>query len=177
MKRKIIIISCVVVAILLIAGIWIARHSYEMSMHFEDKNGDDDKSLALITDEIISRYMEDYRAYKRHVSSKTDNEVRVSGFFEDCDRSYIETRIGKLSGLYICNAYKGIGKDVTYKINSTVKSGNFRIVVTDESCNILYDIPIDQEYELTFFAEKDQNYYVKFVGESAEIDVTVERTE
>ena len=166
-----------VVAILLIAGIWIAKHSYEMSMHFEDKNGDNDKSLALITDEMINRYIEDYRAYKRHVSRKTDNEVRISGDYEECDRSFIETKIGKLSGIYVCNAYKGIGKDITYKINSTVKSGNFRIVITDEECNILYDIPIDRKHELTFFAEKDQCYYVKFIGESAEIDVTVERTE
>ena len=177
MKRKIIIIVCIIVAVLIIVGVWIARYNYEMSMHFDDINGDDDKSLALITDEMINRYIEDYRAYKRHVSRKTDNEVRVSGYYEDCDRSFIETRIGKLSGLYVCNAYKGIGKDVTYKINSTVKSGNFRIVITDEECNILYDIPIDRKHELTFFAEKDQCYYVKFIGESAEIDVTVERTE
>ncbi len=177
LKRKIIIIVCVVLTMLMIACIWIAKHNYEMSMHFEDTNGDEDKSLSLITDEMINSYIEDYRAYKRHVSRKTDNEVRISGNYKSCDRSFIETRIGKLSGIYVCNAYKGIDKNVTYKINSTVKSGNFRIVITDEDCNILYDIPIDQEYELTFFAKKDQCYYVKFIGESAGIDVTIERTE
>lgn len=177
LKWKIIIIVCIVLTILIISGIWIAKHNYEMSMHFNDTNGDQDKSLALITDEMINRHIEDYRAYKRHVSREIDNEIRISGDYEECDRSFIKTKIGKLSGIYICNAYKGVGKDVTYKINSTVKSGNFRIVITDEECNILYDIPIDQEYELTFFAENEKCYYVKFIGESAEINVTIERTE
>ena len=176
-KLKIIIIVAAIIIAIIIVGLWIAKHNYEMSMHFDDTNGDQDKSLALITDDMINRHIEDYRAYKRHVSRKTDNEVRISGDYENCDRSFIETRIGKLSGIYVCNAYKGVDKNVTYKISSTVKSGNFRIVVTDENRNILYDIPIDQQYELTFFAEKDQCYYVKFIGESAEIDVIVERTE
>ena len=175
LKQKIIIVICIVVSILIFVCLWIAKYNYEMSMHFDDINGDNDKSLALITDDMITHYFEDYRAYKIRVTRKADNEVRISGDYEICDRSFIETRIGKLSGIYVCNAYKGIGKSVSYKITSTIKSGNFKIVITDEDCNILHNIPIDDEYELTFFAEQDQCYYVKFIGESAEIDVVVER--
>ena len=177
LKKKIIIIICIIAIIFVIAQIWIAYHRHEMSMHFDDTNGEEDKTPALIKDEHINRHFEDYHAYKRHVSWKTNNEKRITDDFEDCDSSFIETRIGKLSGIYVCNAHKGIDKNVTYKINSHVKSGNFRMVITDEECNILYEIPIDKEHELTFFAEKDKCYYLKFIAESAEIDVTVERTE
>ncbi len=145
-------------------------------MQVEDTNGDD-KTPVYITDELIKKHFEDYRIIRRNVSSKKDNEVRISGKFEDCDRSYIKTKTGMLTGIYVCNAYKGVDKNVTYKFMSSIKSGNFRMVITDEECNILYDIPIDQEYELTFFAENEKCYYVKFIGESAEIDVTIERTE
>lgn len=179
-KRKIILIVCIVVSVCMsisaIAFVFIKRHKYEVELQFEDTNGEI-KTPALITDEMINNYFEDYRAIARRVSAKRENASGVTGHFEDCDRSYVETKIKMLSGIYVSNAYLGKGADVTYTIDSSVKSGNFRIVITDEDCNILYDIPIDQEYTLTFFAESGQTYYVKFVAESAEINVVITRTE
>lgn len=179
LKRKIILIICIVICacifISAITFVFIKRHKYELSLQFEDTNGEI-KTPALITDEMVNNYFEDYRAIRRRVIAKRENESGVVGRYEDCDRSFVETKIKMLSGIYVSNAYLGKGADVTYTIDSSVKSGNFRIVITDEDCNILYDIPIDQEYTLTFFAEKGQHYYVKFVAESAEIKVTIKRS-
>ena len=175
LKRIIIIIVCIIIFLAIVGG-WVGKHLYELSMQFDDLNGDD-KSLAIITDDMINRYFEDYRAIRRTVSSKTNNEIRISGKYEDCDRSYVKTQIGMLSGIYISNAYKGIDANVTYKIESSVKSGNLKIVITDEDNNILHDIPIDQKYEVTFFAYENKCYYVKFIGESADINIIIERTE
>ena len=178
-KRKTILIICIVIfACILISAIAIAfmkRHEYELSLQIDDINGDT-KAPAQITDEMVNNYFEDYRAIMRRVTSKKENTSGVVGRYEDCDRSYIQTKIKMLSGIYVSHAYLGKGADVTYTISSSVKSGNFRIVITDDDCNILYDIPIDQEYTLTFFAEKDQHYYVKFIAESAEIKVVIKRT-
>ena len=152
------------------------KHRYELDMQFDDTNGDD-KSIVGITDDMIYRHFEDYRAIKRFVSTKSDNEIRISGKYEDCDRSYVKTQIGLLSGIYVSNSFLGVGKEVTYKIDSSVEAGNLRIVITDYECNILYDIPIDQSYTLTFLAEEGESYYVKFIGESANLKVTINRTE
>lgn len=178
-KRKIFLIICIIVCVCAfisaITVVFVARHKYELSLQFEDTNGDI-KTPALITDKMINDYFEDYRAIRRRVIAKRENESGVVGRYEDCDRSFVETKIKMLSGIYVSNAYLGKGADVTYTIDSSVKSGNFRIVITDDDCNILYDIPIDQKYTLTFFAEKGQHYYVKFVAESAEIKVIITRT-
>lgn len=178
-KRKTILIICIVICICIlisaIAMVFIKRYKYELSLQFEDTNGDI-KTPALITDEMVNNHFEDYRSIGRRVVAKREGISGVVGHYEDCDRSYIQTKIKMLSGIYVSHAYLGKGADVTYTISSSVKSGNFRIVITDDDCNILYDIPIDQEYTLTFFAEKDQHYYVKFIAESAEIKVVIKRT-
>ena len=62
-------------------------------------------------------------------------------------------------------------------LNLCETTRNVEIIVTDSNYNILYDIPIDQEYTLTFLAEEGQSYYVKFIAESAKIEITIERTE
>lgn len=145
-----------------------------MSLQLEDKNGDD-KSLAIITDEMIEMYTEDYRSIKRRVFTKGRRSSGVEGYYEDCDNEYTKTDIGSLTGLYICNSFLGSGSEVTYKFDSKVKEGNFKIVITGEDNKILYDVAIDEETEVTFVANAGEIYYVKFIGESANILVEVTR--
>ena len=174
-KRVAIMVSIIVILFVVIIGS-LLKYKYELSMQFEDTNGDD-KTVVKITDEMINKYFEDYRSIKRHVVRKKENDVRISGQYEECDRSYIKTKIGCLSGIYVCNAYMGIGKDVTYSFDSHVEKGNMRIIITDKDSNILYEVPIDQQYEISFMAEDAQEYYVKFIAESAKFEVVVERHE
>lgn len=179
LKKVLIIVICIVASVLFLVGcfrVFYIKHQYELDMQFDDTNGDD-KSVVGITDDMINRHFEDYRAIKRSVQVKADNEIRITGKYEDCDRSYIKTEIGMLSGIYVSNAFLGTGKYVTYAIESSVEAGNLRVIITDYDCNILYDIPIDQSYTLTFLAEEGESYYVKFIGESAKLNVTIERHE
>ena len=145
-----------------------------MSLQLEDKNGDD-KTLVLITDEMIEMYTEDYRAIKRNVSSKGTKNSGVEGYYEGCDNEYTKTKIDSLSGVYICNAFLGNGSEVTYKFTSEVKKGNFKIVITGEDNKILYDVAIDKDAEVTFLANLGEVYYVKFIGESADFLVELTR--
>lgn len=178
-KKKIFFVCLIIVCSILIISsvvvIFIKKHEKEMSYQLEDKNGDENKELAIITDEMIEACWEDYHAYKRHVFRKTDGESGIVGEYEDCDSKYIETEIKMLTGVYICNAFLGDGETVTYKIESKVSSGNLKIVITDETDKILYTIPIDSNETISFITEKSKTYYVKFVGERAEIDITVLR--
>lgn len=153
----------------------IIKHKQALSMQIEDRNGDDNKELCIITDEMIKQYIDNYNIIRHSITKKGNSSSGVTGDFEDMDRPYVKVETGMLSGIYVSNVYLGNGSDVTYTIDSKVTSGNLRIIITDESCNVLYEIPIDSKETITFFAEESKTYYVKFVGESAKIDVEVTR--
>jgi len=172
-------IVIVLVLCILMAGSVFAfyqRYQYELSFQFKDTNGSD-KSLCFITDEMISERAEECYIIRRKVTTKGESTSGVSGKYEEFDNDYAKTKTKMLSGIYISNVYLGDGKQVTYKFVATVHSGNFKIVITDHTRKILHVIPIDQESQTTFFAEKDTTYFVKFVGESAEIEVEMWRSE
>ena len=69
----------------------------------------------------------------------------------------------------------GNGNEISYTISSTVKKGNLKIVITDDQNTILHDVPVDCEYQITVSTENGKVYYVKFVGESAELEITINR--
>ena len=172
--KKILIIGALLLVILACAFAFAWKHQYELSMQFPDQNGES-KELCSITREMIEQYTEDYRSIRRNVVSKGLKSSGVTGYYEDCDNDYTKTKIGLLSGIYVCNAYLGNGENVQYVIDSTVFEGNLLIALTDENDKILYEIPNDQVYELSFQTELGKIYYLKFIGESAHIDVEVQR--
>lgn len=176
-KKKIIMIAilCAVAIVILARAVFlIKKHQEELALQIEDINGDS-KELAVITDEVIEQWTEDYRTIMRRVFRRGDDPSGVEGKFKDYDYTEIENEIGKLSGIYVCTAYKGKGREVTYTIDSKVLEGNLRIVITNEENDIMYDVPIDSKETVTFVAEENKIYYVKFVGESAKLDITVTR--
>ena len=146
----------------------------DMHLHLEDKNGDD-KTLCIMKDEDIEKCTEDYIAFGHTIFSTGLNASGVKGEYEDLDNEYTNFDIKLLSGLYIANVYLGEGEMVSYQINSEVEKGNFKIMITDENKKILYEIPIDQETEISFLAEKGKMYYVKFAAESAKFEAELWR--
>lgn len=160
--------------ILLVIAIVVSILLTQSSKHIEDLNGED-KALATITTEYIESKTQDYVSMRKSVTSKGLSSSGLSGKFEEVDNQYSKIVIGKLSGIYIGNAYLGNGETVSYVIESTVSEGNFKIVITDETNKILYEIPIEQRYEISFVADSNKIYYVKLVGESAKISVEIWR--
>lgn len=143
------------------------------AMQIPDKNGDS-KDLCYLTDEMIKNNTQNYYSIRRSVWSK-GNDSGVRGHFEKQDRDYIKTSFYSLSGFYVCNAFLGDGQPQKLTINSTVSLGNLRIVVTDEENNILFEVPIDENYELLVPTEDSEVYYVKLIAESAKLIVSVDR--
>ena len=144
----------------------------------EDQNGDADKSLAVITDADIESTKWDYVARGNYTSFTDKVDTGVDSEYEDYDNNKTVIRSSKVSGVYLCNAYMGAGKEVTYKIDSKVEKGNMRIVLvcdTESAGKIIKDIPIDSAETLTFFAEKGKTYCIKFVAESAKMEINIQR--
>ena len=173
LSKKLILNILVTTVILLIAIVAVILFT-QTSRHIEDLNGED-KVLATITTEYIESKTQDYVSMRKSVTSKGLSSSGLSEKFEKIDNQYSKTKIGKLSGIYIANAYLGNGGTVSYIIESTVSEGNFKIVITDETNKILYEVPIDQRYEIAFVADSNKIYYVKLVGESAKISVEIWR--
>ena len=156
----------------------VHRYQYYEKMQLPDLNGND-KSLSQITEQMIEEngYDQEYYALNRKVITKgTRSSSGITDHFADKDYPYLYTKFNKISGIYIGNAYLGEGKEVTFSVESSVVSGNLRIVLTNFDGKILYDVPIDTKATLTFFAESNEVYYLKYIAESAKTTIEVTRT-
>ena len=177
-KMLVLIIFSVILIVTMICVIWanIKEYKTALSMQIEDKNGDE-KTLCVITDKMIESV--DYRhiSIMHRVYREGPNSSNVQGELKKCDYSYLKIKSKMLSGVYLCNAYRGKGKTVTFTIKSLVKSGNCKIVITDSDHKIVKEIPIDQQAEVSFFAPQDSLFFVKCVGESANLELVIRRND
>ena len=178
-SKKKIIIAVVILCAVVIIGVGIYRTvkglSEAESMQIEDTNGAEDKTLCHITDRMIEGCWEDYYSIRSQNSRQGKNASGVDNQYEEKDNYYSKTTFQKLSGVYICNSYKGDGNEAVFEVHSKVTQGNLRIVVTDEENVIIGEIPIDCEYRYLLPTKEGKIYYVKLVGESAELSVELWR--
>ena len=65
---------------------------------------------------------------------------------------------------------------MTFSVDSKLSAGNLRIIITNESGSILYDLQPNSKDTISFTAEDGKIYYLKCVAESASFSATVERT-
>ena len=182
-NKAIIVALCLVLMVvilviaLILGGIKLYKEYQKvMERQVEDTNGD---SIALckITDEMIECLEYEYYAIKHRTYSQGLNSSHVNGKHKEYDNSYTKTTMGLFSGVYLCNVYQGTGKNVTYTVYTQLSKGNLRIVITNSNGEILKDIPVDGNGSITFRAEKEQLYFLKYVGESAEVVIEMERVE
>lgn len=172
--KKIGLLSIIIYIVIIIAIVIVIKlKNGSQYHHFEDINGEN-KALAKITNEMIENTEYEYLVNGNKNSSKGEKSG-VEGKYSDYDYSYVKNDIEKLSGIYISNTYLGNGYEIRYTISSNVKEGNFKIVITDDSNKILYDVPIDQTVKISFVTELGKLYFVKYVGESAKVSVEIKR--
>ena len=178
-KKALLIVLIVVWVIVIVGGLigFVAwRISEASSKQIEDINGEDDKTLAVITNEDIESGRFSSVSFGSSTQTRGYRASGVRGRFGDVDNTYLKRSIKQFSGISIENAYLGNGSPVTYALTSTVSSGNFQIFITDEDFQILKVVPIDQSVTLTIPTEAGKLYHVIFAGESAEIQVELWRT-
>ena len=153
-----------------------AGYNSASSAQIPDTNGDS-KVLCSIDSAYIESVTSEFDILKHNCSKDSSAKSGVAGKYAEKDVVYSRETAESLSGVYVCNAYKATGKTVQYTVDSVVNSGNLRIVVTDSQNKILYDIPVDGTYHLEFDTVNGEVYYLKLVGESANITVRVMRSE
>lgn len=162
-------------AILCLMGTSLTSCALVTSTQIEDTNGDS-KELAVITDSDIQDGTYGSTMLVSSTYSEGHNTSGVVGKHKEEDNDHNRLTVKKFSGIQIANVCKGNGSDVTYTLESTVSSGNFKIVIMDEEHQILHVVPIDEKATVTVPTEKGKLYFVAYAGESAEIKVELWRT-
>lgn len=177
-KRIILILIIVAVVAILVANVIKITVGYNNAINSQipDTNGDS-KVLCSIDSAYIESVTSEFDILKHNWSKDSSAKSGVAGKYAEKDVVYSRETAESLSGVYVCNAYKATGKTVQYTVDSVVNSGNLRIVFTDSQNKILHDIPIDQTYNFEFDTVNGEVYYLKLVGESANITVRVMRSE
>lgn len=178
-SRKYLLILIPIVAVIILFAILVVNYiltviNKAVESQIDDINGDD-KSLAVISDELIEQTEAEYDIFKKHILNVNTESSGVKGQYKEYDNDFSEISTKMLSGVWIVNAYNGDGKELIYEIKSEVISGNLKIIFTDESNKILKEIPIDSDFEFNFSTQEGTIYYIKLVGESAEIKCKIYR--
>ena len=160
------LIIAVVVAVLLV--------STANEVHYEDLNGDQDTSLSVITREDIITTQNAYSATWVE-ASHSGEQTNVEGRLGDSDYDRCVFRCKQISGIMTLQATNTEAETLTLDIISTVESGNLEILIfVDDQYYTQAGINGPQTIMLEDIANKTVT--VKIAAESAQIDVTVERT-
>jgi hypothetical protein len=119
-----------------------------------DGNGVEDTSVISISDEEIlsNERSSSYKSYTVTVNNKTT------------------VKIGRFSGVKTIISTDVDGRTLTFTANTTLKSGNLRIVIVSDGV-IIGDIDIGQDKKFVI-ENADGEYDMKIVGESAEFELT-----
>ena len=132
----------------------------------------DEFSLETLTDEQII-YGKQYRAY-RYSGQNIGKSTGVGGRFEkvDCDKSTMTVK--KITGVCVRSATKIKDSTLHLTIESTLNSGEMKIVVIRDEEIIEY-LEVGQTHNLVYDVEGEHIYYVKFLCVEANTEVSVLR--
>lgn len=127
------------------------------SLMIEDTNGDEDSSLATLTDEDI---LNGYSSISVNSFKTTSNGVT-------------KLSVKQFSGVQTVGMIKS-GGGTAFKASVELNSGNLEVVLVKDG-EITHRIPVNEETEIIL----DQNsaYELKIAGESADFSIEYKNTE
>ena len=140
----------------------------------EDLNGEDDYSLAVLTEEDICA--EDNVCYCVAFGLDPSGERSYADgeYLHDAD-SVRATASTPLSGVSLLQITYGTADTVTFTVDCHRTKGNVRIVLLDEQLNIIHDFSITETSAYTVDDAKGREFEIRVAGESAEFTVDVSR--
>ena len=140
----------------------------------KDLNGEDDFSLAVLTDEDICA--EDNVCYCVVFG------LNVSGAKSYADEDYwhdgdtVEASAATpLSGVSLLQSTYGTTETVTFTVECARTKGNVRIVLLDENLDIIHDFSVTEKSSYTVNNAKGKELEIRVAGESAEFTINVSR--
>lgn len=147
----------------------------------EDTNGEEDKSLAVITDYKLSQSISGSISVGNSRKSGSQSIYRASDGTNLSDDEYdfdnIEFSFTRLNGTQKAMiTYLKKGQKLTIKISSNISKGNFTGVLLDPDKVILKKIAADEDAVISITAEIEGDYKFIIAGESAEGSIKINRT-
>ncbi len=141
--------------------------------HIEDQNGPHNYALCQLTLEDL---LSDHHSSNSFMSSRiqSGSATEVSGNLRNCDYTKCTFRAKKFSGIQAIHATKTDRDQLTLKIYSQVDAGNLEIVILVDGTYYAH-VPVNSAQTITLEAVAQKLVVVKTAGESAAMEITVER--
>lgn len=140
----------------------------------KDLNGEEDFSLATLTDEDICAEKTSYHCVAVRLSSSGSKSYVDKDYLYDVDTVKVSATT-PLSGVYILQSTFGKTDTVRFTVESTQTKGNLRIVLLDENSDIIHDFSVTEGSSYTVNDATGKEFEIRAAGESAEFTVSVSR--
>ena len=147
----------------------------KMQLEIKDTNGEEDFSLSTLTEkEICAESNESYCAVYGFTPSGASSYEEEDEIWHDADtvEAFAET---PLSGVALLQMTYGKEDVILFTVECNRTSGNLRIVLLDESLNIVHDFDVSEKSTYRLSGAKDKSYEIRIAGESAEFEIKVSR--
>ena len=170
-KRTVLILICICTVFLLCG---CALTINKLLLEIKDKNGEDDYSLAVLTDSDICAEDNICYCFASTLDKSGDKSYTDEDHFHDADNIEATTNT-PLSGTAIMQLTYCAYDTVTFTVKCDLRKGNARIVLLDEKLNIIHDFSITEESSYTVNEAKGKKFQVRLAGESAEFTLNISR--
>jgi hypothetical protein len=145
-------------------------------LEIADENGEEDCSLAVLT-------VSDICAKEPRYSCRIYGIVRMDenrSFSEEQSVYDADKMVGhaqaEFSGVTVLQKTYGITERITFEVTCERTKGNMRVVLVDGNMNIIHDFSLGESSAFTLENAKGKTYEIRIACESAEFNVTAERT-
>ncbi len=171
MMKILLVLICICVLISLCSCTLLIN---KFKVETKDLNGEDDFSLAVLTDEDICA--------EDNVCYCVGFGLSASGSKSYADEDYLHdgdtveaSAYTPLSGVSLLQLTYGTSETITFTVECDRTKGNVRIVLLDENLDIIHDFSVTEKSSYTVNNAKGKEFEIRVAGESAEFAVNVSR--
>ena len=164
-----IIYACIIL-LALAAAIVLAVIGGEKPLEIADENGEENYSLAVLTENEICEEEPKFscKVFGVGIDENAQN-------INDSDKVTAEAKAA-FSGVAVLQKTECEAETVTFTVNCVRAKGNLRVVLLGENMHVLHDFTVGESSSFTLEGAKGKSFELRLAGESAEFTVTVERT-
>ena len=146
----------------------------KIKVETKDLNGEDDFSLAVLTDEDICAENNVCYCVVFGLNASGSKSYADEDYLHDGD--FVEASAATpLSGVSLLQLTYGTSETITFTVECARTKGNVRIVLLDENLNIVHDFSVTEKSSYTVNDAKGKNFEIRVAGESAEFSVNISR--
>ena len=171
-----IVLVAVMVLALVPTIIIIANSGAQKPLEIPDENGAEDYSLAVLTSKEICAEFPKYscRVYGMVKMDENRSNMEENSAY-DADKIVAEAA-AEFSGVAVLQKTYGKEDKLTFTVNCERTKGNMRVVLVDKNLNVIHEFDLGESSVYELANAKGKSYEIRIACESAEFNVTVERS-